>query len=102
MDQSEDYVTYMLPKPPWLGEVTLISVMLVRVSVNQKMDEVKGVSIRAFLERTDPLWGVLRLWLRSNGIEGVRENSSHMLGFLSPLSWFPSHLDMNYWPVAHP
>lgn len=57
MDQSEDYVTYMLTKPPWLGEVTLISVMLVRVRVNQKMDEVKGVSIRAFPEMTDPLWG---------------------------------------------
>lgn len=41
MDQSEDYVTYKLPKPPWLGEMTLISVMLVRVRVNQKMDEVK-------------------------------------------------------------
>lgn len=37
--QSKDYVTYMLPKLPWLGEVTLRFVMSVRVRINQKMDD---------------------------------------------------------------
>lgn len=84
--RSEDYVTYMFPKPAWLGEVTLISVISVRVRINQKMDEVRGVCIRVFLERIDPLWGVPRLWFGSNGIEGVWENSRPRLVSLSPLS----------------
>lgn len=84
--QSEDYVTNMFPKPAWLGEVTLTFVISVRVRINQKMDDVRGVSIRIFLERIDPLWGVPRLWFGSNGIEGVWENSRPRLVSLSPLS----------------